>query len=95
MAVAMDSQQDGRHSLMKPQVTMPSSVATRPKNSQRSLQGKSSISQARHFMGMANNLSDEVKAQAEEYISTIENLLEADDNTKAESTAKLSNLLES
>ena len=47
-------------------------------------------------MGMATNLSDEVKAQAEEYITTIENLLEAGDNTKAESTAKkLSNLLES
>lgn len=57
---------------------------------------KSGISQARHFMGMATNLSEEVKVQAEEYISTIEALLEAGDNTKAESTAKkLSTLLES
>tara|TARA_Y100000588_G_C13471284_1_gene592682 strand:- start:25 stop:540 length:516 start_codon:yes stop_codon:yes gene_type:complete len=56
---------------------------------------KSSISQARHFMSMATNLSDETKAQAEEFISTIEGLLEAGDNTKAESTGKkLSNLLE-
>ena len=43
---------------------------------------------------MANNLSDEVKSQAEENITTIEGLLEAGDNTKAESTAKkLGNLL--
>lgn len=57
---------------------------------------KSGISQARHFMGMAENLSDEVRAEAEGYISTIEALLEAGDNTKAESTAKkLGKLLES
>ena len=57
---------------------------------------KSGISQARHFMSMANNLSDDVKTQAEEYITTIEGLLEAGDNTKAESTAKkLGNLLSS
>ena len=57
---------------------------------------KSGISQARHFMSMATNLSDETKAQAEEFISTIESLLEAGDNTKAESTAKkLATLLES
>ena len=56
---------------------------------------KSSISQARHFMSMATNLSDETKAQAEDFISSIEGLLEAGDNTKAESTGKkLSNLLE-
>jgi hypothetical protein len=57
---------------------------------------KSGISQARHFMSMVDNISDEVKAQAEEYITTIEGLLEAGDNTKAESTAKkLGNLLSS
>ena len=49
---------------------------------------KSGISQARHFMDMATNLSDETRAQAEEFITTIEGLLEAGDNTKAESTAK-------
>ncbi|MEE2759034.1 MAG: hypothetical protein VYA86_03535 [Candidatus Thermoplasmatota archaeon] len=45
---------------------------------------------------MATNLSDDIKAQAEEYITTIESLLAAGDNTKAESTAKkLNTLLES
>ena len=39
-------------------------------------------------MEMATNLTDETKAQAEEFITTIEGLLEAGDNTKAESTAK-------
>jgi len=57
---------------------------------------KSGISQARNFMKLATNLSDDVVAQAEEFISTIEGLLEAGDNTKAESTAKkLATLLES
>ena len=57
---------------------------------------KSGISQARHFMEMATNLTDETKAQAEEFITTIEGLLEAGDNTKAESTAKkLGDLLSS
>ena len=57
---------------------------------------KSGISQARNFMKLATNISDDVVAQAEEYISTIEGLLEAGDNTKAESTAKkLATLLES
>ena len=57
---------------------------------------KSGISQARNFMKLSTNLSDDVVAQAEEYISTIEGLLEAGDNTKAESTAKkLATLLES
>jgi hypothetical protein len=57
---------------------------------------KSGISQARHFMDMATNLSDETRAQAEEFITTIEGLLEAGDNTKAESTAKkLGDLLSS
>jgi hypothetical protein len=57
---------------------------------------KTGISQARHFMGLATNLADEKKAQAEELISTIEDLLAAGDNTKAESTAKkLGKFLES
>jgi hypothetical protein len=57
---------------------------------------KSGISQARHFMEMAANISDETRAEAETFITTIEALLEAGDNTKAESTAKkLGKLLES
>ena len=47
-------------------------------------------------MKLATNISDDIVAQAEEFISTIEGLLEAGDNTKAESTAKkLATLLES
>ena len=57
---------------------------------------KSGISQARNFMKLATNLSEDVVTQADELISTIEDLLDAGDNTKAESTAKkLSTLLES
>ena len=56
----------------------------------------SGITPARYFMDMATNLSDETRAQAEEFITTIEGLLEAGDNTKAESTAKkLGDLLSS
>ena len=55
---------------------------------------KSGISQAYKFMEMSTTLSDEVRTQAKEYITTIEGLLDAGDNTKAESTAKkLSKLL--
>jgi len=55
---------------------------------------KSGISQGRKFMEMSTTLSDEIRTQAEEYITTIEGLLDAGDNTKAESTAKkLSKLL--
>ena len=49
---------------------------------------KSGINQALKFMEMSTSLSDDVRAQADEYIATIEGLLEAGDNTKAESTAK-------
>jgi len=57
---------------------------------------KSGISQARHFMEMATSITDETRAQAEELIITIEALLEAGDNTKAESTSKkLGKFLES
>jgi len=55
---------------------------------------KSGISQALKFMELSTTLSDEVRTQAGEYITTIEGLLDAGDNTKAESTAKkLSKLL--
>ena len=57
---------------------------------------KSGISQARHFMEMSSSISDDTRSEAEDFISTIEALLEAGDNTKAESTAKkLGKLLES
>lgn len=57
---------------------------------------KSGISQARHFISMASNISPDTIAQAEEMITTIESLLDAGDNTKAESTAKkLGTLLDS
>jgi hypothetical protein len=57
---------------------------------------KTGISQARHFMGLSTNLTDEKKAMAEEMIGTIEALLDAGDNTKAESTAKkLQKMIES
>jgi hypothetical protein len=55
---------------------------------------KSGISQARKFMEISTNITDEVREKAEEFITTIETLLESGDNTKAESTAKkLSKLL--
>jgi hypothetical protein len=57
---------------------------------------KSGISQARHFMKMATSLDADIATEAEEMISTIESLLAAGDNTKAESTAKkLGKMLES
>ena len=49
---------------------------------------KSGISQAQNFMKLSTNLSDDVRAQADEFITTIQGLLEAGDNTKAASTAK-------
>ena len=55
---------------------------------------KSGISQARKFMEMATNLSDETKAEAESMIEEIEAALEAGDNTKAAGRAeKLGKLL--
>ena len=55
---------------------------------------KSGINQARSFMEMATNLSDEIKAEAESLIGEIEAALEADDNTKAAGRAeKLGKLL--
>ena len=49
---------------------------------------KSGINQARSFMEMATNLSDEIKAEAESLIGEIEAALEADDNTKAAGRAE-------
>ena len=55
---------------------------------------KSGISQARRFMELATNLSDEVNVQAESMIEEIEAALEAGDNTKAAGRAeKLGKLL--
>ena len=55
---------------------------------------KSGISQARKFMEMATNISDEVNAQAESLIEEIEAALEGGDNTKAAGRAeKLGKLL--
>ena len=54
----------------------------------------SGISSARHFMGMATNLSEDIKKQAEVMISEIEAALEAGDNTRAAGKAeKLGKLL--
>ena len=55
---------------------------------------KSGISQARKFMEMAPNISDETKAEAESMIEEIDAALEAGDNTKAAGRAeKLGKLL--
>jgi len=56
---------------------------------------KSAVSAARHFMGMSENISEEVKAQAEDLISEIEAALEDNDNTRAAGRGeKLNKLLE-
>ena len=89
MAVAMDSRK--RWSAFLDEATGYSGKQRGDKAKEfakKASKAKSGISQARKFMDMSTSLSDEVKAQAEEYITTIENLLEAGDNTKAESTAK-------
>ena len=44
---------------------------------------KSAVSSARHFMSMSENISEEVKAQAEDLIAEIEAALEDNDNTRA------------
>ena len=97
MAVAMDSRQ--RWSAFLDEATGYNSKQRGDKAKEfakKASKAKSGISQARHFMEMATNLTDETKAQAEEFITTIEGLLEAGDNTKAESTAKkLGDLLSS
>jgi len=56
---------------------------------------KSAVSAARHFMGMSQNLSDDVKAQAEDLIAEIEAALEDNDNTRAAGRGeKLNKLLD-
>ncbi len=56
---------------------------------------KSAVSAARHFMGMSENISEEVKAQAEVLISEIEAALEDNDNTRAAGRGeKLNKLLD-
>ena len=55
---------------------------------------KSGISSAKHFMGMATNLSQDIKEQAEEIIEEIEEALKQGDNTRAAGRAeKLGKLL--
>lgn len=57
---------------------------------------KSAVSAARHFMGMAQNLSEDIKAQAEDLIAEIEAALEENDNTRAAGRGeKLNKLLNS
>tara|TARA_B100000029_G_scaffold67639_1_gene60259 strand:- start:269 stop:781 length:513 start_codon:yes stop_codon:yes gene_type:complete len=63
-------------------------------NAKKASKAKSGINQARKFMEMATNLSDETKAEAESMIEEIEAALEAGDNTKAAGRAeKLGKLL--
>ena len=63
-------------------------------NAKKASKAKSGINQARKFMEMATNISDETKAEAESMIEEIEAALEAGDNTKAAGRAeKLGKLL--
>ena len=56
---------------------------------------KSAVSAARHFMSMSQNLSEDVKAQAEDLIAEIEAALDDNDNTRAAGRGeKLNKLLE-
>jgi hypothetical protein len=95
MAVAMDSRK--RWSAFLDEATGYSGKQRGDKAKEfakKASKAKSGISQARKFMDLSTNISDEVKVQAEEYITIIEGLLDAGDNTKAESTVKkLSTLL--
>ena len=50
---------------------------------QEGLKSQISGSSARHFMSMSENISEEVKAQAEDLIAEIEAALEDNDNTRA------------
>ena len=69
---------------MSPLVTIPSNEEIRRRNGPRRAQkAKSAVSAARHFMGMSENVSEEVKAKAEELIEEIEAALEDNDNTRA------------
>ena len=95
MAVAMDSRQ--RWSAFLDEATGYNSKQRSDKSKEwlkKASKAKSGITQARKFMEMATNLSDEVNAQAESMIEEIEAALEAGDNTKAAGRAeKLGKLL--
>ena len=54
---------------------------------------KSAISAAKHFMELSESIPREKKEQAESLIEEIENLLDANDNTKAAGRAKKLNKL--
>ena len=54
---------------------------------------KSAVSAANHFMEMSDSISEDQKSQANVLISEIEELLEANDNTKAAGRAEKLNKL--
>ena len=68
---------------MSPLVTIPSNEEIRQRNGPRRAQKPNQVSSARHFMSMSENISEEVKAQAEDLIAEIEAALEDNDNTRA------------
>ena len=95
MAVAMDSRK--RWSAFLDEATGYSAKQRGDKAKEfakKASKAKSGISQARKFMEMATNLSDETRAEAKVMIEEIEAALEAGDNTKAAGRAeKLGKLL--
>ena len=95
MTVAMDSRR--RWSAFLDEATGYNSKQRSDKSKEwlkKASKAKSSITQARKFMEISTNLSDEVSAQAESLIEEIEAALAAGDNTKAAGRAeKLGKLL--
>ena len=95
MTVAMDSRR--RWSAFLDEATGYNSKQRSDKSKEwlkKASKAKSGITQARKFMEISTNLSDEVGAQAESLIEEIEAALEAGDNTKAAGRAeKLGKLL--
>ena len=95
MTVAMDSRR--RWSAFLDEATGYNSKQRSDKSKEwlkKASKAKSGISQARKFMEIATNLSDEVNAQAESLIEEIEAALASGDNTKAAGRAeKLGKLL--
>ena len=95
MTVAMDSRR--RWSAFLDEATGYNSKQRSDKSKEwlkKASKAKSGITQARKFMEISTNLSDEVGAQAESLIEEIEAALAAGDNTKAAGRAeKLGKLL--
>ena len=95
MTVAMDSRR--RWSAFLDEATGYNSKQRSDKSKEwlkKASKAKSGITQARKFMEISTNLSDEVSAQAESLIEEIEAALAAGDNTKAAGRAeKLGKLL--